>query len=148
MGSRLVYALARQGLVWRRLGAIHPTRRTPHNAIFVLMVVLIGLVFAANITTLASATSSLLLFAFIVVNISLIVVKLRPGEIRGKFDIPIFVPIVGAVICTALIINAEAAAIKVSFLALVAITILFMVTRPQNITEESLIEAGETAEGK
>ncbi len=146
MGSRLIYALARQGLVWRRLGAIHPVRRTPHIAIFSLMFVLIGLVFAANITTLASATSSLLLFAFIVVNMSLIVVKLRPGEARGSFDVPLVIPILGVIICAALIVNAEAPAIKVSFLALVAITLLYMITRPANITEETLVEAGEESE--
>ena len=35
---------------------------------------------------------------------------------------------------------------RLSFLALVAITLLYMVTRPANITEEALVEAGETAE--
>jgi amino acid transporter len=110
------------------------------------MFVLIGLAFTANIRALASATSSLLLYAFIVVNMSLIVVKLRPGEPRGRFDVPIVVPILGVVICAALIINAEFMATRISFLALVAITLLYMITRPANITEEALVEAGETAE--
>jgi amino acid transporter len=146
MGSRLVYALARQGLVWRALGTIHPRRRTPHLAIFALMFVLIGLAFAANIRALASATSSLLLYAFIVVNMSLIVVKLRKDEPKGRFDVPIVVPVLGVVVCAALIVNAEHMATRISFLALVAITLLYMITRPANITEEALVEAGETAE--
>jgi hypothetical protein len=37
-------------------------------------------------------------------------------------------------------------ATRISFLALVAITLLYMITRPANITEETLVEAGETAE--
>ena len=146
MGSRLVYALARQGLVWRRLGSIHPFTRTPHVAILTLMVVLIGLVFAGGISTLASATSSLLLFAFVVVNMSLIVVKLRKGEPKGRFDVPIIVPVLGVIICAALILNAEARAAKIAFLIVVAITLLYMITRPANVTEETLVEAGETAE--
>ncbi len=146
MGSRLVFALARQGLLWRRLSAIHPRRRTPHLAIFALMFVLIGLVFAGNIRALANATSSLLLYAFIVVNMSLIVVKLRAGEPRGSFDVPIFVPVLGVLICAGLIINANVDATRISFLALVAITLLYTITRPANITEESLVEAGEAAE--
>jgi amino acid transporter len=148
MGSRLVYALARQGLVWKKLSAIHPTRRTPHWAIFALMFVLIGLAFTANIRALASATSSLLLYSFIVVNMSLIVVKFRPGEPKGRFDVPVFVPVLGVVICAALIVNAEFMATRISFLALVAITLLYMLTRPANITEEALVEAGETAESE
>jgi amino acid transporter len=146
MGSRLVFALARQGLVWRKLATIHPYTRTPHLAIFMLMVVLIGLLFAGGIQTLASATSSLLLFAFIVVNLSLIVVKFRAGEPRGSFDVPVFVPVLGTIVCAALILNAEARAAKIAFLIVVAVTLLYMITRPANITEESLIEAGEAAE--
>ena len=146
MGSRLIFALARQGLVWRKLSSIHPYTRTPHLAIFTLMVVLIGLLFAGGIQTLASATSSLLLFAFIVVNVSLIVVKYRPGEPRGSFDVPVLVPVLGTIVCAALIINAEAQAAKIAFLIVVAVTLLFLITRPTNVTEETLVEAGETAE--
>jgi amino acid transporter len=146
MGSRLVFALARQGLVWKRLGAIHRVTRTPHLAILTLMVVLIGLVFAGGISTLASATSSLLLYAFVVVNMSLIVVKLRPGEPRGLFEVPLAVPALGVVVCAALVLNAEAQAAKIAFLIVVAVTLLYLITRPSNITEEALVEAGETAD--
>jgi amino acid transporter len=147
MGSRLVFALARQGLIWRPLSAVHPTTRTPHWAILALMVVLIGLVFAGGISTLASATSALLLFAFIVVNMALVVVKFRLGEPPARFDVPVFVPILGVVVCCALILNADAQAAKIAFIIVAAVTLLYLITRPSNITEETLIEAGEEAEG-
>ena len=98
------------------------------------------------IQTLASATSSLLLFAFIVVNASLLVVKFRPSEPRGSFDVPVIVPVLGVIICAALILNAEAQAAKIAFLIVVAVTLLFLITRPTNVSEETLVEAGETAE--
>ena len=88
MGSRLVYGLARQGLVPRALGAVHPTRHTPHRAIFALLVVVLILALSGNVAQLASATSTLLLGVFIVVNASLIVLKRRPNEPRGRFEIP------------------------------------------------------------
>lgn len=103
MGSRLVYGMARQGLLPRALGAVHATRHTPHRAILLLAAVVALLTFSGDITELASATSLLLLLVFASMNASLIVLKLRRGEPAGGFEVPVIVPALGCVVCTVLI---------------------------------------------
>lgn len=104
MGSRLVYGMAKQGLVPSALGRVHPGRKTPHISILALLVIVLCLAFAGNISELASATSLLLLLVFALMNVSLIVLKLRPDEPRGQFEIPIFVPMIGFLVCTTLVV--------------------------------------------
>jgi amino acid transporter len=141
MGSRLIFALGRQGLLPRGLAKIHPTRRTPHRAIGALLAVVLVLLFAGGIADLGSATAALLLYAFVVVNAALLVLKRRPGEPPGGFEIPRIVPLLGAVVCAVLIVNTEAKAMKIAMLLLVGITILFLITRPQQVDEETLSRA-------
>jgi len=101
MGSRLLYGLATQGLVPRWLGAVHPTRQTPHRAIALVMAVAMALALSGTIVLLAGTTSVLLLAVFVVVNLSLAVIKRRPGESAvGGFRVPWLIPVVGA--CTSL----------------------------------------------
>lgn len=110
MGSRMLYGMARQGLVPAALGRVHPRRRTPYVAILTLGACVAGLAFAGNIAQLASATSLLLLGCFTIVNVALIVLKRRADEPRGRFEIPTAVPALGAIVCVALIIARVTAA--------------------------------------
>ena len=103
MGSRLLYGMSRQGLLPAWLGRVHPVRRTPHVAILVLLVLVLALALAGDIRQLADATSLLLLGAFVVVNVALVVLKLRPGEPRGAFEVPVLVPALGAGVCLLMI---------------------------------------------
>ncbi len=105
MGSRLLYGMSRQGLLPARLGRVHPVRRTPHVAILVLLVLVLSLSLAGDIRQLADATSLLLLGAFVVVNGALLVLKLRPGEPRGAFEVPVLVPAAGALVCLGMIVG-------------------------------------------
>ena len=139
MGSRLVYGMARQGLLPAFLKAVHPARHTPHAAILILAVLVSLLAFSGDIGELASATSLLLLSVFTLMNVSLIILKARPGEARGHFEIPVIVPACGALVCVALILSRLAGAadwkapvIALSLLA--AIGVLYFVLRP-NLSE-------------
>lgn len=146
MGSRMVYGLARQGLVPRKLGTVHPNRRTPHYAILTLTVIVIGLAMWGDIGQLATATSMLLLCVFVVVNGALIVLKMRAGEERGAFEIPIFVPAGGILVCLTMLGIAltdpnRRTAVFMALALLCGIAVLYFVLRPKNITEETLAEA-------
>ncbi len=103
MGSRLLYGMSRQGLLPAPLGRVHPKRRTPHFAILVLFGVVTALILSGGVKQLAESTVLLLLMVFSVVNFSLVVLKLRPGEPRGSFEVPVFVPALGALVCLVLI---------------------------------------------
>jgi basic amino acid/polyamine antiporter, APA family len=103
MGSRLLYGMARQGLLPAAFGRVHGRRRTPQLAIAVLLAVVIAMQFAGDISQLASATVLLLLVVFLLVNGALIVLKLREGNLPGCFNAPLFVPALGATVCLAMI---------------------------------------------
>jgi amino acid transporter len=105
MGSRLIYGMARQGLLPSKLGAVHPTRRTPHIAIACLLAVVITLAFLGDISQLAASTVLLLLAVFTLMNLSLIILQRRPGEPKGAFEPPAFVPALGALICFGLLVT-------------------------------------------
>src|SRR5688500_6941077 len=83
MGSRLLYGMARQGLVPGPLGRVHARRRTPHVAIVTLLVVVVTLALSGGVEQLASATALLLLACFVVVKASLLVRTSRAGGARG-----------------------------------------------------------------
>jgi amino acid transporter len=151
MGSRLLYGMARHGLLPAALGRVHPTRRTPHVAVLTLLVVVVALALSGGVTQLASATSLLLLSCFVVVNVALIALKRRPGEPPGGFEVPSIVPALGALVCAALIVarvttrdaqgNFEWRAPLTAAAVLGVILILYALVRPKNVTEEALAES-------
>jgi APA family basic amino acid/polyamine antiporter len=129
MGSRLVYGLARQGLLPGALGAVHAGRRTPHRAIFVLLIIVLVLALSGDVSQLASATSVLLLGSFMVVNAALIVLKGR-DEPHGRFEIPIIIPILGMITCGVILWHAKPAALVTALALLGGIALLYFVMRP------------------
>jgi amino acid transporter len=172
MGSRLLYGMARQGLVPATLGRIHATRKTPHIAIITLLAIVAGLSYLGDliglveehssgwlqstaenlmrpdpISNLASATSLLLLFSFMVVNGGLIRLKLRSDEPKGGFEVPIVVPLLGMLINAALIGSrlmdpgAGLLAPMIAAVMVAGISVLYLVFRPKNVSEESLAAA-------
>ena len=140
MGSRVIYGMARQGLVPRWLGTVHATRRTPHYAILLLMVIVIALAFAGDIRQLASATSVLLLAVFIIVQVALLVLKRRPGEAPGAFEVPSVVPIGGILVCAAMLWHADPAAWAIAACLITGIAALYVIARPESVTEDALTE--------
>lgn len=103
MGSRLLYGMSHQGLMPKLLGKVHAIRQTPHVAIGVLLGIVTVLILSGGVKQLAEATVLLLLTVFVIVNASLVILKLRKGEEKGGFEIPIFVPVLGSIVCAILI---------------------------------------------
>lgn len=145
MGSRLVYGMARQGLLPSWLGKVHASRQTPHRSILILAAIVAVLAFVGDISALASATSLLLLLVFGLMNAALIVLKIRRKEDRGHFEVPLVVPIIGFFICMALVGTRlssggadgwKAPAIAVTLLA--GIGVMYFVVRPT--TEKTVTE--------
>lgn len=149
MGSRLLYGMARQGLLPAILGRVHPTRHTPHIAILTLLVIVLILSVSGGesaVKALASSTSLLLLCSFIVVNTSLIVLKRRPGEPPGGFEVPIIIPALGVLVNAMMvgtklydsIVTTGGRAPVIAGAIVAGITALYFILRPANVTEESL----------
>lgn len=102
--SRMLYGMSNQGLLPEPVGRVHPARQTPHIAVLILFLILLPLMLSGTISELASATVLLLLFVFAIVNAALYVLKRRPGEEPGQFEIPAVVPLAGAILCIGLLV--------------------------------------------
>jgi basic amino acid/polyamine antiporter, APA family len=111
MSSRLVYGMARDGMLPAFLARLHPARRTPQITIAILGCVVLVLALLFPLKTLAAGTSLLLLTSFIVMNIAMIVLKHRRSEAKGAFEVPTAVPALGIVVCAGVIAFADPAAI-------------------------------------
>lgn len=139
--SRMLYGMSNQGLLPAALGRVHPTRQTPHIAIAVLFALLAPLMLSAGVSELAAATVLLLLFAFAVVNASLFVLKRRPGEPDGRFEIPTFVPAIGCILCVVLIIvrvaTGDSLAPLIAGLLMAGILVIYWLSAPK--TEAPLV---------
>jgi amino acid transporter len=100
MASRLIYGMAREGVVPDVLGKVHKGRRTPHIAIIFTSLLAVGLIlFAGGVPALGGTTALLLLCVFAVVNVAVLV--LRNDHVDHKhFRTPTILPILGAISCT------------------------------------------------
>ena len=133
--SRLIYGMAHQGLLPLRFGDVHAERRTPHVAILALFLVAMPLALFGTIAELAAATVLLLLLVFAVVNAALFVLKRRPGEKHGYFEIPLAVPAIGALVCLVLVVvrvgTGDWRAPAIAGALLLASAVIYAIVRPK-----------------
>lgn len=139
MGSRLLYGMAGQGLVPKILASVHAKRRTPHRAILAVWGIFFLLILGGDISSLARSTSVLLLCCFVLVNGALVVLKMREKS-TGHFDVPIFVPMLGAVVCLAMLSQAKAPEAMTAGMILTGIVALYFIVRPSREAIETLEE--------
>jgi APA family basic amino acid/polyamine antiporter len=110
MASRLLYGLARQGVLPHALGRVHPIRLTPWVAILFTTALAFGLIYfvvtnsqAQAISLLGGTTALLLLCVFTIVNIALIVIRRRVPSTEKHFRTPTILPWLGAFSCAFLV---------------------------------------------
>ncbi|MBB2911131.1 amino acid transporter [Streptosporangium becharense] len=101
MASRLVYGMAREGIVPRLFAAVHPTRATPWVSIVFTVGIAAILVATGEVSTLADTTVLLLLCVFTMVNVAVLVLRRERVE-HYHFRAPTWMPVLGAVVCAVL----------------------------------------------
>ena len=103
--SRVFYSMGKDGLLPKAFGDLHSKYKTPYKANLVILVI-VG-AFAAFIPgdIVGDMTSIGTLFAFILVCISVIVLRKTEPDMKREFKTPLvpFVPILGIVVCLAMI---------------------------------------------
>jgi amino acid transporter len=114
MASRILYSLSREGPLPAWIGWIHPRRQTP---VFATMGVTLGvgaLTAAFPLATLASATASVALMVFVLVNFSLFLILIREGgdRSRNEWNIPRWVPAIGGIASFAFLVLELAGIVK------------------------------------
>lgn len=133
MGSRLFYGMANQGLLPKILSSVHPKRKTPHIAIGVILLIILTLALSGDVSSLAKATSVLILLCFVFVNAALIVLKRRKSEPKGSFEIPSIIPTLGIVVCCGLLASSQGPELKTAGIILAVIAVLYFFLRPKEI---------------
>ncbi|MCC2310123.1 APC family permease [Cellulomonas chengniuliangii] len=107
MSSRLVYGMADQRLLPSPLSRVLPGRRTPWAAIVVTTVVAMGLTAIGDLVTLASTVVLLLLLVFLMVNVSVLVLR-RDAVEHPHFRAWTVLPVLAIASCVLLLTRQEA----------------------------------------
>ncbi|MFI6045656.1 APC family permease [Nocardia sp. NPDC051321] len=99
MASRLLYGMAKQGVLPRALGRVHSGRRTPYIAIlFTTLLALCLIAFVSEVPELGGTTALLLLAVFTIVNVTVLVLR-RDRVPHEHFRTPTALPVIGALAC-------------------------------------------------
>ncbi|GAA3131740.1 APC family permease [Streptosporangium carneum] len=101
MASRLVYGMAREGIVPKVFASVHSTRATPWAAILFTTAIAVVLVATGDVGGLADTTVLLLLLVFALVNVSVLVLRRDPVD-HDHYRAPSWMPALGAVVCLVL----------------------------------------------
>jgi amino acid transporter len=104
MASRLIYGMARQGIVPRVMGRIHRGRRTPWVAIIFTTVLAGVLVAVGNLEILADTTVTLLLLVFVFVNVAVLILRGERVE-HEHWHAPTALPVIGAAVSAGLVVQ-------------------------------------------
>ncbi len=107
--SRVFYTMSTDGLLPKVFSALHPKFRTPYKSNMILFV-FVGL-FAAFLpeSVAGDLTSIGTLFAFVVVCIGVMVLRKKDPDLPRPFKTPLvpLVPILGIIICGAMIVSLD-----------------------------------------
>jgi APA family basic amino acid/polyamine antiporter len=103
---RVVFAIARDGMLPKKFAEIHPTFKTPwvptviFGGIVALMAGFLPIDKAATLTNIGT------LFAFILVTIGVVILRKKAKHLKRSFRVPLspFLPIAGAALCAILIL--------------------------------------------
>ncbi len=102
MASRVIYGLADRDHLPKVLAIVPKATQTPVVATLLVVAIIVLLTQTIPIGTLAERTSQIVLGVFVLVNISLILLKMQPDVAAKHFRVPLVVPIL-AVITSALL---------------------------------------------
>lgn len=98
MCSRLMYGMAKKAWLPSRLAVISASTQTPINATSLVIILTLVIYYIFPITSSAKVTSFIILIVFSLINISLFRIKLTQKHSQGAFAVPIFLPLIGAVL--------------------------------------------------
>jgi APA family basic amino acid/polyamine antiporter len=97
MASRVLYGISREGWLPAVIGRVHPRTRTPLVATAVITGLVLMLAAPLSIRVLADTTSFIILMVYILVNLSLLRIKLRRPTVAGVLPLPLWVPVTGLI---------------------------------------------------
>lgn len=138
MASRLIYGMSREGLLPKSWGYVSPKTQTPIFGIFICIGVVLIMAYTSEITILAKSSSLLVLSGFVMMNLSLVLLKKNKPEQRGDFEIPYIVPALGFTLAFTLIASASWQEIKIALIFYTVATVLYFFVKPKPAAIEKM----------
>ncbi|MGK2956007.1 MAG: APC family permease [Solirubrobacterales bacterium] len=127
MASRLMYGMAREGILPKVFARVHPQRQTPWMAILFTSLLAAGLLISGELEDLADTTVVLLLLVFAVVNVCVLI--LRKDKIQGEyFKAPTIMPVIGFIVSLALLTTKDTDSFVRAGALLIIGAILYLIT--------------------
>src|SRR6476660_4963295 len=104
---RIFFAMSRDRLLPAGVSKVHPTFRTPYITTIITCVIVAAVAGFVPINILGEMTSIGTLFAFVVVSLAVIVLRLRRPEARRPFRVPggHVIPVLGVLACVYLMVS-------------------------------------------
>ena len=104
---RIFFAMSRDRLLPAAVSKVHPTFRTPYITTIITCAVVAFVAGFVPIQVLGEMTSIGTLFAFVVVSIAVIILRIRRPEARRPFRVPFgyLIPICGVLSCVYLMVS-------------------------------------------
>jgi len=105
MVSRIFYGMSRNQWLPAFFGHVNAKTRTPINATISVAILIATLALFIPLITLASMTSLVLLIVFVLLNLALLLIKRREPTPAGVKTIPAWIPLLGFLTSTALVMS-------------------------------------------
>jgi APA family basic amino acid/polyamine antiporter len=133
--SRIFYTMSNDGLIPKAFGDLHPKYKTPYKANWILFV-FVGL-FAAFVPghMAGDLTSFGTLFAFVLVSLGVWIMRRKSPNMVRPFKTPLvpIVPILGAVICTGMIVAIDIRTLKFALIwMIIGLVVYFAYSRKKS----------------
>lgn len=104
MGSRVLYGMAEKNMAPRIFYRVNKKTRTPIWSTVFMAVVIIALALSFSLASLGKASVYILIVVFILCNLSLVIIKKRNPNPEGVRTYPMFVPIIGTLLSTGILV--------------------------------------------
>jgi APA family basic amino acid/polyamine antiporter len=107
--SRVFYSMANDGLMPKVFAQLHPTYRTPYRSNWILLGFVAIFGGFVPVSVAGDLTSFGTLFAFVLVCVAVWIMRVKSPNVPRAFKTPLvpFVPIMGIIICSLLIITLD-----------------------------------------
>jgi APA family basic amino acid/polyamine antiporter len=134
--SRVFYSMSKDGLIPKVFSDLHPEYRTPYKSNMILFV-FVGL-FAGFVpgSMAGDLTSIGTLFAFVLVCVGVWIMRVKNPEIPRAFKTPLvpLVPILGVLVCTAMIVLLDPTTITVAAIwMVVGLVVYFSYSKSRSV---------------
>jgi len=87
--SRVILTMAKENNFFKRIAYVSSKRKTPVGALVLILTVMCAFTFIGKIETIARIATIFIFITFIIVNFSVIVLRIKEKEITRPFRIPV-----------------------------------------------------------